>query len=125
MAKKIKPKLDAEREERIDMEIVADCYDSHERLLGWIGYLEDRLQFPFTATCIAKRASSPLSVNDEVEVLDFCSDESKGEMYVMMRWERRGLAVPLAQLKPQNDTGEATQQAVADWHYWVAMGYTF
>ena len=67
MAKK--PKRDAEREERITMEIVVDCYDRHEVALGWYCYLENTLQFPFTASCIAKRAVSPLRVKDEVEVI--------------------------------------------------------
>jgi hypothetical protein len=42
-----------------------------------------------------------------------------------MRWEREGLAVPLAQLQPLPETDEATKQAVEDWHYWVSMGYEF
>jgi Calcium binding len=39
--------------------------------------------------------------------------------------EKEELAVPLAQLKPTTHTDEQTKQAVADWHYWVEMGYTF
>lgn len=29
----------------------------------------------------------------------------------------------VAQLKPVGDTGERTQEAIDDWHYWVSMGY--
>ena len=93
--------------------------------MGWCCYLQDQLEFPFTATCIAKRASSPLHVNDEVEVLDMPAGECERDMFVTIRWEKDGLAVPLSQLKPIDDTDEQTKQAVADWHYWVQMGYEF
>src|SRR6185312_16595510 len=62
-------KIDALRENRIDMEIVVDAYDSVERAMGWYYYLENKLEFPFTAHCIARRAVSPLRVKDEAEVV--------------------------------------------------------
>ena len=46
----VKPKRDPDRERRITMEIVVDAYDTHERAMGWYYYLQDQLQFPFTAT---------------------------------------------------------------------------
>lgn len=123
MAKK---KRDPEREHRITMEIVVDCYDEHERAMGWYSYLQDQIRFPFTAICNAKRAISPLRVKDEVEVIEMSPEEECGhEVFVTIRWEKDGLAVPLAQLKPIAATDEQTKQAVADWHYWVSMGYGF
>ena len=123
MAKKVK--RDPEREERITMEIVVDCYDEYERAAGWYCYLQDELQFPFTAQCIAKRAISPLHVNDEVEVIDMApQEECEREIFVLMRWESEGLAVPLVQLKAIAADDE-TMQAVEDWHYWVQQGYAF
>ncbi len=124
MVKKLKS--DPEREQRIMMEIVVDAYDEQERAMGWYYYLQDQLQFPFTAVCIAKRPISPLRVKDEVEVIGVPGeDECEREMFVMIRWEKEALAVPLAQLKPIAATEEQTKQAVADWHYWVQMGYEF
>lgn len=108
------------------MEIVVDCYDEHERAMGWYSYLQDQIRFPFTAICNAKRAISPLRVKDEVEVIEMSPEEECGhEVFVTIRWEKDGLAVPLAQLKPIAATDEQTKQAVADWHYWVSMGYGF
>jgi Calcium binding len=123
---KARPKHDPEREQRITMGIVVDAYDAQERAMGWYYYLEAQLQFPFTATCIAKRAISPLHVNDEVEVLGMPGEEEcEHEMFVTIRWEQAGLAVPLSQLQPISATDEQTKQAMADWHYWVRMGYEF
>jgi hypothetical protein len=123
---KAKPQHDPEREQRITMDIVVDAYDAQERAMGWYYYLEEQLQFPFTATCIAKRAISPLHVEDEVEVIGMPGEEEcEHEMFVTIRWEQEGLAVPLSQLKPISATDEQTTQAIEDWHYWVTMGYEF
>ena len=51
-------------------------------------------------------------------------EECEHEMFVKIRWERCGLAVPLSQLKP-TDADKDTKEAVEDWLYWVAMGYEF
>ena len=122
----VKPKRDRDRERRITMEIVVDAYNTHERAMGWYYYLQAQLQFPFTATCTAKRAISPLRVKDEVEVIGMPGeDECEHEMFVAIRWEKDGLAVPLAQLRPITTTEKQTKQAVEDWHYWVKTGYEF
>jgi hypothetical protein len=123
---KSRPQRDEEREDRITMEIVVDANDSEERAMSWYYYLEDQLQFPFKATCIASRAMSPLRVKDEVEVIGMPGEgECEHEVFVTIRRDKEGLAVPLSQLKPMRGTDEETKQAVEDWHYWVEMGYEF
>jgi len=125
MAKR-KLRKNKDREERIVMEIIVDAYGPEEQAMGWYYYLEEKLQFPFTAVCSAKRAISPLQIKDEVDVLGMApEDECENEMFVTIRWERDGLAVPLSQLIPINSTDEQTKQAVEDWRYWVQMGYEF
>jgi hypothetical protein len=124
MAKRIEQ--DKDREERIAMEIIVDAYGPEEQAMGWYYYLQDKLHFPFTAICVAKRAISPLRVKDEVDVIGIApEDECDREMFVTIRWERDGLAVPLSQLKPIDQTAMETKEAVEDWHYWVQMGYQF
>ena len=116
---------DQDREDRIANEIVVDAYDASERAMSWYNYLDETLQFPFTARCIAARPISPLRVGDEVEVTAMAPEEEcEHEMFVMIPWERRGLAVPLSQLKA-NATDESTRQGIEDWHYWVKQGYEF
>ncbi len=119
-----KAKKNAERERRIEMEIVVDAHDPEEQAMGWYYYLERKLKVPFTATCVAERAVSPPHKGDEVEILGMAPEEEcRHEMFVMMRWEKRGLAVPLSQVKPILKTARDTKEAVADWLYWVAQGY--
>ena len=95
-----------EREQRITMEIVVDAYTPEEQ-----------------ATCTAERSISPLRVGDEVEVIGMAPEEEcQHQMFVLIRWERRGLAVPLAQLEGVA-VDEQTRQVIEDWQYWVAQGY--
>ena len=64
-----RPKIDKAREDRIDEEIIVDCYGEAERAMGWYYYLEDRLEFPFTAKCTVGRSISPRKFNCEVQHL--------------------------------------------------------
>jgi hypothetical protein len=116
---------DGDREQRIDDEIIVDAYGPEEQAMGWYYYLESRLHFPFTARCRKARAISPLHLGDEVDVIGMAPEEEcEREMFVTLRWERRGLAVPLAQLEVLH-ADDATRQAVEDWHYWLDRGHTF
>jgi hypothetical protein len=45
-------------------------------------------------------------------------------MLVLIRWQRRRMAVPLSQLLPVKGN-KATNESIADWHYWVTKGYCF
>lgn len=117
---------DEAREERIHMEIIVDAYGPEEQAMGWYYYLDDMLNFPFLARCIKKRTTSPLQEGDEVEVLGMASeDECQHEMFVMIRWGKDDLGVPLSQLAVIHAEDEQTQEAVEDWHYWVGRGYEF
>ena len=113
------------REKRIIDEIIVDAFGAEEQAMGWYYYLKETITFPFYAKCITKRAISPLRVGDEVEPYAMAPEqECKHELFVMMRWEKDGLAVPLSQLEVIDGTNE-TKEAVLDWHYWVKRGYSF
>ena len=114
---------DEEREERIHMEIIADAYGPEEQAIGWYNYLDDTLQFPFSASCVVRREISPLEPGEEVEVVGMASaEECEHDMFVLIRWKRRQFAVPLMQLEGIQ-VDEETQQAIEDWHYWAKQGY--
>ena len=121
-------KRDEAREERITMEIVVDCYNEHEAWSGWWCYLDAKLAFPFPAECIRARRGSLLKVRERVTVTALLDDDeaadSLAEMQVMIEWQDRALAVPLAQLVGVG-VSEQTAEAIADWHYWVAQGRQF
>ncbi len=117
--------IDQEREERIDDEVVVDANGSEERVMGWYYYLDDNITFPFAARCRNQRSTSPLKVDEKVDVIEMASaDDCEREMFVMVAWKKRTLAIPLAQLEPL-DVDAQTVEAVGDWQYWVERGYEF
>jgi hypothetical protein len=89
-----KSKIDKAREERIQNEIVVDCYNESERFSGWYCYLEEKLKFPFSALCVATSPVSPLKGGEQVEVTGMFDDErgEPGEIFVNIRWQRRQMA---------------------------------
>ena len=118
-----RPDKDEAREERISNEITVDAYGPEEQAISWYYYLDENLHFPFSARCVARRASSPLEPGDEVEVVEMAPEEEcEHDMLVLIRRKRRSLAVPLMQLEGIQ-VDEETQQAIEDWHYWVNQGY--
>lgn len=114
---------DEEREQRIEMEIIVDAYGPEEQALGWYYWLEEHLQFPFRARCSAERRTSPLRVGEEVEVIGMPGEDvCEHEMFVLISWQGRTLAVPLAQLEGIG-VDEQTREAIDYWHYWVERDY--
>ena len=116
---------DQEREERIYNEAIVDAYGPEEKAMSWYYHLDDRLTMPFKAHCITERSISPLKSGEIVEVIAMADmDDCEKEMFVIIRFMDRRLAVPLAQLQPV-DADETTVEAVGDWHYWMGRGYEF
>jgi hypothetical protein len=122
MAKSTK---DLIRENRISDEIIVDAYGAEEQTMGWYYYLDEKIRFPFRAKCVASKSASPLGNGETVEVRRMAPEDAcDTAMFVIVRWQNRNLAVPLSQLTPI-DADEATLEAVGDWQYWLARGYSF
>jgi len=122
-----RPAQDEEREERITMEIIVDCYNEQEARTGWYCYLEGKLSFPIQAKCVKSRKMSPLKPGDQVTVIGMLDDDEGdglGEMMVEIKWRDDTLGIPLAQITGVGVSEEAAE-AIADWHYWVAQGRQF
>ena len=112
-----------DREERISMEAIVDAYSPEEQAMGWYYYLEDKITNTFQGKCIQERKVSPLKMKEVVEVISMGpEDECEREMFVVIRWMDRELAVPLVQIEGI-DADDQTEEAIGDWHYWMARGY--
>jgi hypothetical protein len=110
---------DEERDERIRMEIIVDTYSPEEQAMGWHAYLDDTLNFPFEARCLTEREESPLKEGEIVHVVGMSStDPILRQQSVTIEWKSKELGVPLKQLEPV-DASSTTEQAIADWHYWL------
>ena len=121
----MKLKKDPIREDRIHNEAIVDANGPEEQAMGWYYYLDDKIQFPFQAKCIASKVVSPLRKGETVEVQRMApEDVCSNDMLVLIRWQGRNMAVPLSQLAAI-DANTSTTEAIGDWHYWVAQGYCF
>lgn len=68
---------------------------------------------PLQANCLAHGR------RQVVEVVRMAPDDvCEHDMLVLVRWQDRKVAVPLAQLTAV-DPDESTGEAIGDWHYWV------
>ncbi|MGB7760666.1 MAG: calcium-binding protein [Bryobacteraceae bacterium] len=113
------------REDRIHNEAIVDAYTPEEQAMGWYYYLENQLRFPFQAKCTVAKVVSPLRKGETVEVLRMAPEDAcSADMLVQIRWQGRKMAVPLSQLAVIA-SDESTEEAIADWHYWVAQSYLF
>ncbi|MCL2119179.1 MAG: calcium-binding protein [Planctomycetaceae bacterium] len=118
-------KNDPEREKRIDYEIVVDAYDEYERAMGWYYSLQDTIEGQARCRCSKPRSMSPLEVGEEVDIIEMAPlDDCMKEMFVVVSWNERKLAVPLSQLEPI-DGDEKAVEIIEDWLYWCLMGYQF
>jgi Calcium binding len=114
-------KRDPVRENRIYNEAIVAARPE-EQAMSWYYYLEGKITFPFRAKCVAANAVSPLRRGETVEVLRLAVEEAcENDMLVQIRWQGRKMAAPLSQLEAINPD-ESTQEAIGDWHYWVARG---
>ena len=117
-----KSRKDPVREDRIHNEAIVDA-GPEEQALSWYYYLENKIRFPFQAKCLATKVVSPLRKGETVEVVRMAPDDvCAHDMLVVVRWQGRNMAVPLAQLTAV-DLDDSTAEAIGDWHYWVAQSY--
>ncbi|MGF1494792.1 MAG: calcium-binding protein [Microcoleaceae cyanobacterium] len=119
------PEEDKVREDRIDAEVIVDAYSPEEQALGWYYYLDRKIKFPFKA----KWVDSPNSKGKTVKVLKMPPEEDcMLEMFVEIRYKDKSgedeFSVRLAEIQPI-DVDPNTEEAIADWHYWVEMDYEF
>jgi len=116
-----RPKRDPAREDRIHNEAIVDA-GPEEQAMSWYYYLEGKISFPFRAKCVAANPVSPLRKGETVEVLRMAGEDAcEHDMLVQIRWQAPRMAVPLSQLETIG-ADESTQEAIGDWHYWVAKG---
>lgn len=117
-----KPRRDPIREDRIENEAIVDA-TPEEQAMSWYYHLESKIRFPFAAKCIATDVVSPLRKGETVEVIRMAPENNcEHDMFVQVQWQGRKMALPLSQLAAINPD-ESTEEAIGDWHYWIAQGY--
>ena len=120
--------IDSSRENRIDDEIVVDAYDEQERAMGWYCHLQDKISFPFLAKWKKTNKKTGAIAEKEVEVIDMASaDDCESSMYVEVAYigeKDDTFTAKLSDIEAINPDAD-TEEAIADWKYWVDMDYGF
>lgn len=120
---------DETRENRIATEIIVDAEDKEDRAMGWYYYLDDTLDFPFMGKWKKKSRKTSTIEEKPVEVLGMApEDDCLKDMYVEVAYiggkEDDIHSAKLSDIEPI-DVDDDTQEAIADWMYWLARGYKF
>ncbi|WP_066424731.1 calcium-binding protein [Anabaena sp. 4-3] len=120
---------DETRENRIATEILVDAEDKEDRAMGWYYYLDDTLDFPFMAKWKKKSRKTSTIEEKSVEVLGMApEDDCLKDMYVEVAYiggkDDDVYSAKLSDIEAI-DVDAETQEAIADWMYWLARGYKF
>ncbi|MEA5568837.1 calcium-binding protein [Anabaena sp. UHCC 0399] len=120
---------DETRENRIEQEIIVDAEDKEDRAMGWYYYLDDTLDFPFMGKWKKKSRKTSTIEEKPVEVLGMApEDDCLKDMYVEVAYiggkEDDVHSAKLSDIEAVDADGD-TQEAIADWMYWLARGYKF
>ncbi|MDR3291114.1 MAG: calcium-binding protein [Methanobrevibacter sp.] len=120
---------DQYRCERIDMEVIVDCYGDEEISYGWEAYMDDALVFPFKARII-NNASCEIPDGELVIVTDmlgsfdivgsvlWLKDHADTIEDVEVQWNDKEFYVDVEDLEPF-DKDIQTLEAIKDWNYWL------
>ena len=124
--KSVVTKNDPVRWNRIEDEIIVDAHDKEELISGWFYSISDYIDNnEVRCRCRKKRSMSPLEVGEEVNIIEIAPfGDCESEMFVVVSWSDRKLAVPLEQLEPIGGDPKAIE-VIEDWLYWCLMGYEF
>lgn len=114
---------DISRQDRIEDEVIVDCYDEYEMAMGWFYYLHDNISFPFKAVVLGNSKISTLEEGDMVEVVEL-ENSSEDDIgiddfiaTVGIKKDEHIYDIPLDLIKGI-DCDEVTDNVIEDWRYW-------
>ncbi|MFK7984062.1 MAG: calcium-binding protein [Saprospiraceae bacterium] len=110
-----------EMQDKIEDEIIVDCYDEYEVNLGWFTFFGDELGFPFEAEVLIKNRKGTKKL-EKVDVLRIADNdfESEGICFeISIKKSDMVFEVPISKLKNiEAGEDEATQEAFEIWKFW-------
>jgi hypothetical protein len=114
---------DENRKDRIEDEVIVDCYDEYEVAMGWFYYLHDNLKLPFKASIVGDIKINSIQKGDIVIVTEFINSDEDNvsiEDFIATVGIEKGehiYDVPLENIKGI-DCNNDTFNAIEDWRYW-------
>jgi hypothetical protein len=114
------PKIqDAERDYRIDYEVIVDCYDDGEVAMGWFIYMNDGLVFPIKATVLLPvRGGNKEAIHVELVEVDPKSEDGYPiKIGIVEPNSKRVQYISPEHIKSIKTTPE-NLEIINDWLYW-------
>ncbi|SFV50737.1 hypothetical protein MNB_SV-12-149 [hydrothermal vent metagenome] len=108
------------RKDRIEDEVIVDCYDEEEVSTAWFYYLAENMTMPFNARIVGDRRVGSLEIGDIVEVIDVVTSLGNCRNYKAIVEVKKGetlFEIPLERIV-SIDANEETYEMVEDWRYW-------
>jgi hypothetical protein len=111
------------RQDRIEDEVIVDCYDEYEMAMGWFYYLEDNLIFPFKAMVLENSEINGLKEGETVDVYELVNrsveDVSMDDFIatVAIQKSEECYEIPLHFIRGV-DCDRIMDNVIEDWRYW-------
>jgi len=116
------PQEEPEREDRIYEEAIVDAHGDEEVIISWYYYLEEKLDFPFTAAVqVHSLGRSRQTIRVEMQAMGPVSRCGYWQMWVLgSPSEQEGNTLYHFFLSDivEAEGGPERLQALADWNYW-------
>ncbi|MDZ7899427.1 MAG: calcium-binding protein [Arcicella sp.] len=109
-----------EIQDKIDYEIVVDCYDDYEVAIGWLTTMGEEIVFPFTATAeLKKKDGSTEHKTVQIVGLESDEDDFHGNDF-LLNMEIGEYVVPVAFSQLTNIVAsEETLELFQCWNHWI------
>lgn len=113
-------KQDAERQHRIDYEIIVDCYDEVEENMGWYYYFEENLEFPIEAIIKLRKQDNKVEVVP-IRIISIASkEEEEPRLGYVLQGSDYIHSIRIEDIV-KVVTNENNLQVLNDWRYWKGM----
>ena len=113
-------KQDAERQYRINYEIIVDCYGEAEENMGWYYYFEDNLEFPIEAI-IKLHKQDGKAEGVPIRIISIASkEEAEPRLGYVLPGSDYIHTIGIEDIV-KVITNETNLQALNDWRYWKGM----
>lgn len=112
--------------DKIENEIIVDCYDDQEVSMGWYYFFQDELEFPFKAEVSLKTRNEGKKLI-EIDILKMVDEEQNYEssrLLFEVSLKETELILEIGADKLKNIQGNrSTKEAFEIWNFWNSGKY--
>jgi hypothetical protein len=112
-------KKDPARENRIINEVIVDCYDEIEEMMGWYYYMNDTLQFPVKADVrLQVKGGGTEIIAVEIVEIDPKSETGQAVRLGVVEAGSKRVQYVSPEAIVRLNTSAGNKEVINDWLYW-------